>query len=65
MCNKINELYLLLDGQFLCTKFDIIFIRESWLDESINDDLLQCHYNDYSFLCFDIGLRMAMKCIFI
>ena len=66
LCNKLTELYALFDGQFINTKYDIIFVCETWLDSSYSDGhLLNNNSCNYSVVRCDRPTRGGGLCAFI
>ena len=66
LCNKLTELYALFDGQFNNTKYDIIFVCETWLDSSYSDGhLLNNNSCNYSVVRCDRPTRGGGLCSFI
>ena len=63
LCNKLTELYALFYGQFINTKYDIIFVCETWLDSSFSDGhLLSNNSCNYSVVRCDRPTRGGGLC---
>ena len=67
LSNKLQDLYSLPDGILFNSKFDLVFICETWCDNNIPDGLLLYNNIDYSLLQRDRinGNRGGGVCAFI
>ena len=53
LCNKLTDLYSLLDGTLCSRKFNLIFVCESWLTANTPNGLLLFNSPDYVLMRHD------------
>lgn len=66
LCNKLPDLYSLLDGSLYNRKFNLLFVCETWLTDNITNGLLLYNSNDYVLIRHDrTGGVGGGVCVFI
>ena len=52
ICNKLNELNNLLNGVYLQSSYDVLYVNETWLNSDINNVDI-CGATPYNIVCTD------------